>query len=84
VLAEKLVVPRLRVRKDWYKGLDDDPIDHTHPDVGFRPDAQDGSSGLLSSVTHCRIFWLVRVSHTLSPEAIGPLVCVTIPCALLL
>lgn len=56
MFAEKLVVPRLRVRKDWYKGLDDDPIDHTHPDVGIRPDAQDGSSGLLSSVTHCRIF----------------------------
>lgn len=46
VLAEKLVVPRLRVRKDWYKGLDPDPIDHSHPDVGIRPDAQDGSTGL--------------------------------------
>ncbi|CAL8462321.1 g1854 [Coccomyxa elongata] len=44
VLAEKLVVPRLRVRKDWYKGLDPDPIDHSHPDVGIRPDAQDGST----------------------------------------
>ncbi|EIE24136.1 integrin alpha N-terminal domain-containing protein [Coccomyxa subellipsoidea C-169] len=44
VLAEKLVVPRLRVRKDWYKGLDDDPTDHSHPDVGIRPDAQDGST----------------------------------------
>lgn len=40
------MVPRLRVRKDWYKGLDDDPIDHTHPDIGLRPDAQDGSTGL--------------------------------------
>ena len=47
VLAEKLVVPRLTVRKDWYKGLDPDPIDHSHPDVGIRPDAQDGSTGLL-------------------------------------
>ncbi len=45
MLAEKLVVPRLRVRKDWYKGLDDDPTDHSHPDVGIRPDAQDGSTG---------------------------------------
>lgn len=44
-MAEKLVVPRLRVRKDWYKGLNDDPIDHTHPDIGVMPDAQDGGTG---------------------------------------
>ena len=43
MLGEKLVVPRLRVRKDWFEGLADEPIDTTHPDVGAKPDAQDGT-----------------------------------------
>lgn len=42
LLDEKLVVPRLRVRKNWFEGLADEPIDTTHPDVGANPDAQDG------------------------------------------
>ena len=33
-LTDVLQVPRLRVRKDWYVGLHDDPVDHSHPDVG--------------------------------------------------
>eukprot|EP00850_Spirogloea_muscicola_P022864 SM000315S11901 [mRNA] locus=s315:111541:117447:- [translate_table: standard] len=32
-LAEKLVVPRLRVKRDWYVGLDPDHVDHEHPDI---------------------------------------------------
>jgi len=32
--AYKLTLPRLRVRRDWYVGLDPEPIDHSHPDVG--------------------------------------------------
>mmetsp|Transcript_4558 Transcript_4558/g.9807 ORF Transcript_4558/g.9807 Transcript_4558/m.9807 type:complete len:1070 (-) Transcript_4558:202-3411(-) len=32
-LAERLTIPRLQVRKDWYKGLAPDPIDHSHPDI---------------------------------------------------
>jgi hypothetical protein len=51
VLAEKLVIPRLRVRKDWFKGLNNDPIDHSHPDIGIHPDAQDGPTG----AAHCPI-----------------------------
>ncbi len=45
ILGEKLIVPRLRVRKDWYQNLDPDPTDHTHPDLGINPDAQDGTMG---------------------------------------
>ncbi|KAG2425141.1 hypothetical protein HXX76_013895 [Chlamydomonas incerta] len=34
-LHEGLQISRLRVRKDWYVGLDpNDPFDHSHPDVG--------------------------------------------------
>lgn len=36
----KLVVPRLQVHKDWYKGLAEDFIDHDHPDVGGHVDAE--------------------------------------------
>lgn len=28
------MVPRLKVHKDWYVGLDPDPVDHSKPDVG--------------------------------------------------
>lgn len=33
-LIERLYIPRLRVKKNWYVGLNPDPIDHSHPDVG--------------------------------------------------
>eukprot|EP00887_Chlorella_sp_A99_P003269 scaffold9.g3269.t1 len=29
----RLIVPRLRVRRDWYVGLAPDHVDHSHPDV---------------------------------------------------
>ncbi len=45
ILGEKLIIPRLRVRKDWFQNLDPDPTDHTHPDLGINPDAQDGTLG---------------------------------------
>lgn len=32
-MTEKLEVPRLKVRKDWYVGLHPDPVDRSHPDV---------------------------------------------------
>lgn len=44
-MKEKLVIPRLRVRKRWYEGLNADPIDHEHPDAGNRVDAQFGFVG---------------------------------------
>eukprot|EP00268_Persea_americana_P024614 TRINITY_DN24042_c0_g1_i2.p1 TRINITY_DN24042_c0_g1~~TRINITY_DN24042_c0_g1_i2.p1 ORF type:complete len:754 (+),score=174.23 TRINITY_DN24042_c0_g1_i2:222-2483(+) len=33
LMTEKLEVPRLKVRKDWYVGLHPDPVDRSHPDV---------------------------------------------------
>lgn len=33
LMQEKLEVPRLRVRKDWYVGLEKDHVDRSHPDV---------------------------------------------------
>jgi hypothetical protein len=38
-MAERLQVPKLRVRRDWYKGLAADHVDHLHPDVGNGSDA---------------------------------------------
>jgi len=32
-LPHKLVVPRLKVKKNWFAGLNPDPTDHEHPDV---------------------------------------------------
>ncbi|XP_012575589.1 protein DEFECTIVE IN EXINE FORMATION 1 [Cicer arietinum] len=33
MMSEKLVVPRRKVLKNWYVGLNNDPVDRTHPDV---------------------------------------------------
>ncbi|KAK2966140.1 hypothetical protein RJ640_018393 [Escallonia rubra] len=33
MMSDKLVVPRLKVKKDWYVGLHPDPVDRSHPDV---------------------------------------------------
>jgi hypothetical protein len=30
----QLRVPRLRVRRNWFVGINPDPVDHSHPDVG--------------------------------------------------
>lgn len=40
VLSVKLVVPRLKVHSEWFKGLSSDFIDHEHPDVGEYIDAE--------------------------------------------
>ena len=44
-LLERLAVPRLRVRKDWWQGLAADPTDHSRPDAGTHADAQAGFVG---------------------------------------
>ena len=44
-LGHSFFVPPLKVRKDWYEGLNPDPIDHSHPDVGTKTDAQVGEDG---------------------------------------
>ncbi|KAM1159712.1 hypothetical protein ACFX19_033417 [Malus domestica] len=33
MMVDKLVVPRRKVKKNWYGGLHSDPVDRTHPDV---------------------------------------------------
>ncbi|OVA11081.1 hypothetical protein BVC80_1741g66 [Macleaya cordata] len=33
LMTDKLVIPRIRVRKDWHVGLHPDPVDRSHPDV---------------------------------------------------
>ncbi|XP_065852372.1 protein DEFECTIVE IN EXINE FORMATION 1 [Euphorbia lathyris] len=33
MMTEKLVVPRRKIKKDWYVGLNPDPVDRSHPDV---------------------------------------------------
>ena len=45
LMTEKLVVPRLRVRRDWHNGLQPDPINRAADAVGARADAQDGTLG---------------------------------------
>jgi len=35
-------VPRLRVRRGWYEGLREDPVDHSRPDVGVGGGSDDG------------------------------------------
>ena len=57
-LPEKLVVPRLRVHRDWFKGLAEDFIDHSHPDVGAAPDAESQVDRHMQSL----LFSLVQVN----------------------
>ncbi|KAM5560338.1 hypothetical protein ABKV19_021482 [Rosa sericea] len=33
MMVDKLVVPRRKVKKNWFGGLHPDPVDRTHPDV---------------------------------------------------
>ncbi|KAL3639439.1 Protein DEFTIVE IN EXINE FORMATION 1 [Castilleja foliolosa] len=33
IMSDKLVIPRLKVKKDWHVGLHPDPVDRSHPDV---------------------------------------------------
>ncbi|CAL5388535.1 unnamed protein product [Camellia sinensis] len=33
MMSDKLEIPRLKVKKDWYVGLRADPVDRSHPDV---------------------------------------------------
>lgn len=48
VMSDKLVIPRLKVKKDWYVGLQPDPVDRSHPDVH---DDQLVEDALIESIT---------------------------------
>ena len=41
---DKLEVPRRKVRKDWYVGLNPDPVDRSHPDVHDSSIAKEATS----------------------------------------
>ncbi|KAL6763317.1 hypothetical protein V8C86DRAFT_347718 [Haematococcus lacustris] len=45
LLSERLVIPRLKLRREWFKGLDPDPINHDHPDVWDDSTGGTGSTG---------------------------------------
>jgi hypothetical protein len=62
VLREKLVLPRLKVRKGWWEGLGEQPIDTSHPDIGSRPDAQDGSIPQPGIVLSCSALHISPIS----------------------
>ncbi|KAK4268653.1 hypothetical protein QN277_025273 [Acacia crassicarpa] len=50
MMSDKLVVPRRKVRKDWYVGLDSDPVDRSHPDV--HDDQLVQESTIMKSMSH--------------------------------
>lgn len=52
MMADKLEVPRRKVRKDWYVGLHPDPVDRTHPDVHDDSLIQDALDKLSMSQTN--------------------------------
>ncbi|XP_042461489.1 protein DEFECTIVE IN EXINE FORMATION 1-like [Zingiber officinale] len=50
LMMDKLEVPRRKVHKNWYVGLDPDPVDRSHPDVHDDLIAQENSA--MNSVSH--------------------------------
>lgn len=46
-MADKLEIPRRKVRKDWYVGLHSDPVDRSHPDVHDQQLIQDAMESKL-------------------------------------
>jgi len=49
IMSDKLVIPRLKVKQDWYVGLHPDPVDRSHPDVHDDLLVQEA---LMNSMTH--------------------------------
>ncbi|KAJ4970335.1 hypothetical protein NE237_003434 [Protea cynaroides] len=52
LMTEKLEVPRRKVRKDWYVGLQSDPVDRSHPDVDDKLLIQEATDMKLASQTN--------------------------------
>ncbi|XP_074592881.1 protein DEFECTIVE IN EXINE FORMATION 1 [Curcuma longa] len=50
LMMDKLEVPRRKVHKNWYVGLDPDPVDRSHPDVHDDLIAQENSA--MNSASH--------------------------------
>lgn len=66
LMSDKLEVPRRKVRKNWYVGLNPDPVDRSHPDVHDDQLVQDATiKNSLSQMNASR-----HEAHNLSnPEA---------------
>ncbi|KAG6510272.1 hypothetical protein ZIOFF_028281 [Zingiber officinale] len=50
LMMDKLEVPRRKVRKNWYVGLDPDPVDRSHPDV--HDDSISKEASAKNSISH--------------------------------
>lgn len=44
MMVDKLIVPRRKIKKNWYVGLDPDPADRSHPDVQDDQLSQDAAN----------------------------------------
>ncbi|CAI9761855.1 unnamed protein product [Fraxinus pennsylvanica] len=67
MMSDKLEIPRLKVKKDWYVGLHPDPVDRSHPDVHDDQLIQDA---LMESLTqHDGSTLVANSSNSSTPEA---------------
>ncbi|CAA3027958.1 DEFECTIVE IN EXINE FORMATION 1 [Olea europaea subsp. europaea] len=67
MMSDKLEIPRLKVKKDWYVGLHPDPVDRSHPDVH---DDQLMQEALMESLTqHDGSMRVANSSNSTTPEA---------------
>lgn len=66
LMAEKLIVPRLRMRRNWYKGLAADPVDHSNPDIGDT-DSKTTQSGTREALIKGTQRRLLSADHTVAP-----------------
>lgn len=66
-MADKLEVPRRKVRKNWYVGLHPDPVDRSHPDVHDESLVQESSitDSISRKKLNCRYICLLCLSFTL-------------------
>lgn len=65
-MSDRLEIPRLKVKKDWYVGLHEDPVDRSHPDVH---DDQLVQEALMESITRRLLsFWNVNPHPKKNPK----------------
>ncbi|KAL2934277.1 Protein DEFECTIVE IN EXINE FORMATION 1 [Bienertia sinuspersici] len=56
MMSDKLAVPRRRVRKNWFEGLNPDPVDRSHPDVHDEQLVQDAAEmNLVSALNSTKV-----------------------------
>lgn len=52
MMVDKLIVPRRKIKKNWYVGLHQDPADRTQPDVHDDKLVSDAANALRKSHSH--------------------------------